>query len=148
MVEKKKMFNPENVIEQFEALTMDAGRVQEETLRRILEDNNETEYLRKWVLASGFEEFRLFCAACFGTTQGKPKLVSFNDELIDNTIQIFKTSDLLRLGTGNLIPCSEARDEILKECCNCLDRSFLDEGYMSSRLEGELYRAASWSSAW
>nr|GMC49362.1 jasmonic acid-amido synthetase JAR1-like isoform X1 [Ipomoea batatas] len=50
LVEKKKMFNPENVIEQFEALTMDAGRVQEETLRRILEDNNETEYLRKWGL--------------------------------------------------------------------------------------------------
>lgn len=50
LVEKEKMFNPEDVIEQFEALTMDAGRVQEETLRRILQDNSETEYLRKWGL--------------------------------------------------------------------------------------------------
>lgn len=27
----------------------------------------------------------------------------------------------------------EASDEILKECCNCLDKSFLDAGYVSSR---------------
>lgn len=27
----------------------------------------------------------------------------------------------------------EAGDDLLKECCNCLDRSFVDAGYMSSR---------------
>lgn len=27
----------------------------------------------------------------------------------------------------------EPHDEILQECCNCLDRSFVDAGYMSSR---------------
>ncbi|KAG7990555.1 hypothetical protein I3843_02G031100 [Carya illinoinensis] len=27
----------------------------------------------------------------------------------------------------------EAGEEILKECCNCLDRSFVDAGYVSSR---------------
>ncbi|XP_042058650.1 jasmonoyl--L-amino acid synthetase JAR6-like [Salvia splendens] len=27
----------------------------------------------------------------------------------------------------------EAQDELLQECCNCLDRSFVDAGYMSSR---------------
>ena len=27
----------------------------------------------------------------------------------------------------------EATDEILQECCNCLDKSFLDAGYVSSR---------------
>lgn len=27
----------------------------------------------------------------------------------------------------------EASEEVLKECCNCLDRSFQDAGYMSSR---------------
>lgn len=27
----------------------------------------------------------------------------------------------------------EAGDEVLKECCNCLDKSFLDAGYVSSR---------------
>lgn len=27
----------------------------------------------------------------------------------------------------------EANDDILRECCNCLDKSFVDAGYMSSR---------------
>ncbi|KAK8972983.1 hypothetical protein V6N11_028572 [Hibiscus sabdariffa] len=27
----------------------------------------------------------------------------------------------------------EVRDQVLEECCNCLDRSFLDAGYVSSR---------------
>ena len=27
----------------------------------------------------------------------------------------------------------EVSDEVLKECCNCLDRSFVDAGYVSSR---------------
>lgn len=27
----------------------------------------------------------------------------------------------------------EASEELLKECCNCLDKSFLDPGYVSSR---------------
>lgn len=27
----------------------------------------------------------------------------------------------------------EASEEVLKECCNCLDRSFVDAGYVSSR---------------
>ena len=27
----------------------------------------------------------------------------------------------------------EASDELLSECCNCLDKSFVDAGYMSSR---------------
>ncbi|XP_031127272.1 jasmonoyl--L-amino acid synthetase JAR4 [Ipomoea triloba] len=130
LVEKEKMFNPEDVIEQFEALTMDAGRVQEETLRRILQDNSDTEYLRKFGL-SGRTDPESF-KACIplvahkdlepyiqriadgdgspiltgkpittislssGTTQGKPKFVPFNDELMDTTMQIFKTSFAFR----------------------------------------------------
>lgn len=27
----------------------------------------------------------------------------------------------------------EVNDEVLKECCNCLDRSFVDAGYVSAR---------------
>ncbi|MED6160714.1 Jasmonoyl--L-amino acid synthetase jar6 [Stylosanthes scabra] len=38
--------NMEKVIEEFEAVTKDAGRVQIETLRKILEDNSEAEYLQ------------------------------------------------------------------------------------------------------
>lgn len=30
----------------------------------------------------------------------------------------------------------EAREEVLRECCNCIDRSFIDAGYVSSRKVG------------
>lgn len=40
----------EATIEEFEALSMDAGRVQRETLRKILERNGGTEYLSQWGL--------------------------------------------------------------------------------------------------
>ncbi|KAK6920011.1 GH3 family [Dillenia turbinata] len=39
--------NPEKVIEEVEAMTKDAGRVQKETLRKILEENSDAEYLLK-----------------------------------------------------------------------------------------------------
>lgn len=42
--------DPDVVIEEFEALTRDAGRIQKETLKKILEQNGETEYLMKWDL--------------------------------------------------------------------------------------------------
>ncbi|XP_076890711.1 jasmonoyl--L-amino acid synthetase JAR4-like isoform X2 [Bidens hawaiensis] len=51
MLEKmEKGFDPEQVIEEFEALTKDAKRVQVETLKKILKDNGEAEYLKKWCL--------------------------------------------------------------------------------------------------
>ncbi|KAI9109874.1 hypothetical protein K1719_018915 [Acacia pycnantha] len=46
MLEKVEEFNMETVIDEFEALTKDAERVQSETLRRILEDNASAEYLQ------------------------------------------------------------------------------------------------------
>lgn len=45
MLEKVEEFNMDKVIEEFEALTKDAERVQRETLKRILEDNASAEYL-------------------------------------------------------------------------------------------------------
>ncbi|KAK4266955.1 hypothetical protein QN277_023811 [Acacia crassicarpa] len=46
MLEKVEEFNMEKVIDEFEALTKDAERVQRETLRKILEDNASAEYLQ------------------------------------------------------------------------------------------------------
>lgn len=43
-------FDPEDVVAEFEAMTRDAERVQRETLKRILEENGETEYMQKWGL--------------------------------------------------------------------------------------------------
>lgn len=47
MLEKMEEFKAEKVIEEFEELTKDAGRVQRETLKKILEDNASAEYLQK-----------------------------------------------------------------------------------------------------
>ncbi|KAI4328885.1 hypothetical protein L6164_021206 [Bauhinia variegata] len=46
MLEKVEEFNMDKVIDDFEAITKDAERVQKETLRKILEDNASAEYLQ------------------------------------------------------------------------------------------------------
>lgn len=46
MLEKMEEFDPEKVIEEFEAITQDAGKVQRETLKKILEENGSAEYLQ------------------------------------------------------------------------------------------------------
>ncbi|KAK6777320.1 hypothetical protein RDI58_024037 [Solanum bulbocastanum] len=131
MVENiEKKFDAEQAIEDFEVLTKNAGRIQEETLEKILEENGGTEYLKQWGL-NGRTDVETF-KACVpivshndlepyiqriadgdlspvltkkpietislssGTTQGKPKFVPFNDELMDSTMQIFKTSFAFR----------------------------------------------------
>ncbi|XP_011093476.1 jasmonic acid-amido synthetase JAR1-like isoform X2 [Sesamum indicum] len=122
--------DPVAVIEEFEALTRDAGRIQRETLQKILEENGETEYLRRWRLNGRTDpdtfkaciplvshkdlEPYIQCIAdgknpsvltgkpittislSSGTTHGKPKFVPFNDELMESTMQIFKTSFAFR----------------------------------------------------
>ena len=47
MLEKVNQLNLEGVIEEFEALTNDAERVQRETLEKILQKNAGAEYLQK-----------------------------------------------------------------------------------------------------
>ncbi|KAF6172990.1 hypothetical protein GIB67_006366 [Kingdonia uniflora] len=126
MLEKPDKCTHSMVIDKFEALTKDAGRIQRETLRRILEENSEAEYLRKLGLngrtdAESFkscvplashEDLESYIhriadgdlspiltgkpitaiSLSSGTTQGKPKYVPFNDELVKNTMQIYRTS--------------------------------------------------------
>lgn len=46
MLEKIGEFNMEKVIEDFEAMTSDAERIQKETLKKILEQNRYAEYLQ------------------------------------------------------------------------------------------------------
>ncbi|KAF5945631.1 hypothetical protein HYC85_015859 [Camellia sinensis] len=123
-------FDPEEVIEEFEMLTKDAERVQKETLQKILEENGNTEYLKKWGLngRTDHESFKAFVplvthkdlepyiqrmvdgdtspiltgkpittiSLSSGTTQGKPKFVPFNNELMESTMQIYKTSFAFR----------------------------------------------------
>ncbi|KAL3622215.1 Jasmonoyl--L-amino acid synthetase jar4 [Castilleja foliolosa] len=127
MLEKMEgKLDPEVVISEFEALTKDAEKVQRETLKRILEENGETEYLQRCGLngktdpdsfkarvplathkdlepyiqqiADGTNQSALTgkpittISLSSGTTHGKPKFVPFNDELVDSTMQIYKTS--------------------------------------------------------
>lgn len=120
----------DSVIAEFEALSKDAARVQTETLRRILQENGEAEYLRNLGLGgrtdpgsfkscvplvthSDLEPYiqRIVdgddspvltgkpitsISLSSGTTQGKPKFLPFNDELLDSTIQIYRTSYAFR----------------------------------------------------
>ncbi|XP_009394595.2 jasmonoyl--L-amino acid synthetase GH3.5-like [Musa acuminata AAA Group] len=119
-----------SVINEFEALTKDAGRLQRETLREILEQNGEAEYLHNFGLGgrtdpdsfksciplvthSDLEPYIQRIAdgdtspvltgkpitsisLSSGTTQGKPKLLPFNDALIHSTMQIYRTSFAFR----------------------------------------------------
>ena len=150
--------NTNEVIEEFEALTKDAGRVQRETLKKILEENGSAEYLQNlglngrtdpesfkscvplvthkdleayiYRIADGdpspiltgkpipnmslrcvyfmistnyscicarknYNLLNLTCCSS-GTTQGRRKLVPFNDELMENTLQIYRTSFAFR----------------------------------------------------
>ncbi|XP_047314962.1 jasmonoyl--L-amino acid synthetase JAR4-like [Impatiens glandulifera] len=127
MLEKKMVddFDSEEFIQEFDLLTKDAERVQKETLKKILEDNRDTEYLQKWRMENTDPETYRNCVPLVthndlepyilrivdgettpiltnkpittislssGTTQGRPKFVPFNDELVDTTMQIYKTS--------------------------------------------------------
>jgi jasmonic acid-amino synthetase len=131
MLEKmEKEFNTEEIIEEFEAVTKDAERVQRETLKKILTENGGTEYLQKWGLNGKTDpESYTSCVPLVthadlepyihriadgdsspiltgkpltaitlssGTTQGKPKFVPFNDELMASTLQIYLTSFAFR----------------------------------------------------
>ncbi|KAK9074282.1 hypothetical protein SSX86_006879 [Deinandra increscens subsp. villosa] len=123
-------FDSEKVIEQFESLTKDAKRVQIETLKKILIENGESEYLQKWNLDGRFDpQTYRSCVPVVthkdldpyiqkiadgathpvltgkpittislssGTTQGKPKFVPFNDEIIETTMQMYQTSYAFR----------------------------------------------------
>ncbi|XP_042504132.1 jasmonoyl--L-amino acid synthetase JAR4-like [Macadamia integrifolia] len=130
MLKKMEEFDQEKVIEEFEELTKDAERVQRETLKKILNENCEAEYLKKWGLngKTDPETYR----ACVplvthkdlepyiqriadgdsssiltgkpittislssGTTEGKPKFVPFNEELMYTTVQIYRISFAFR----------------------------------------------------
>ncbi|XP_011023214.1 PREDICTED: probable indole-3-acetic acid-amido synthetase GH3.5 [Populus euphratica] len=131
MLEKKmEGINTNKVIEEFEALTKDAGRVQRETLEKILEENGSAEYLQNLGLngKTDPESFKSCVplvthkdleayihriaegdsssiltgkpitdmSLSSGTTQGKRKFVPFNDELMENTLQIYRTSFAFR----------------------------------------------------
>ncbi|PON42228.1 GH3-like hormone conjugating enzyme [Parasponia andersonii] len=130
MLEKMEEFNGDKVIEEFEALTEDAERVQRETLKQILEENGSAEYLlslglngrtdpesyKACVPIVTHKELETYIqriadgetvpiltgkpittiSLSSGTTQGKPKFVPFNDELMDSTMQIYRTSFAFR----------------------------------------------------
>jgi jasmonic acid-amino synthetase len=130
MLDKMEGFDGEKVIEEFEAMTKDAERVQRECLKKILEENGSAEYLQNLglngrtdtvsyktlvplVTHKDLEPYiqRIVdgdsspvltgkkittISLSSGTTQGKPKFVPFNDELVETTMQMYKTSFAFR----------------------------------------------------
>ncbi|GJN15347.1 hypothetical protein PR202_gb02249 [Eleusine coracana subsp. coracana] len=91
----------EETINEFETFTRDAGRVQRDTLKKILELKCDLEpYIQRIVdgdrspVLTGKPITSLSLSS--GTTQGKPKFLPFNDELLETTLQIFRTSYAFR----------------------------------------------------
>ncbi|XXG82197.1 hypothetical protein AAC387_Pa10g0196 [Persea americana] len=130
MLEKMGESVHQKVVDEFESNTKEAGRVQIETLRRILEENGEAEYLQRLGLngSTDPEKFKscvplsthkdlepyiqriadgddspiltgkpiTSISLSSGTTQGRPKFVPFNEELVKNTMQVYRTSFAFR----------------------------------------------------
>ncbi|KAG0455889.1 hypothetical protein HPP92_023677 [Vanilla planifolia] len=130
MLEKMKGFSIDQFIEEFQELTKDPETVQRETLKRILVDNGEAEYLQNLGLDGRtdpdsfkscvplvtHEELEPYISRIVdgsasrvltgkpvtsislssGTTQGKPKFIPFNEDLVQSTMQIYKTSFVFR----------------------------------------------------
>lgn len=128
--EMAREFSLDSVIEEFEAVTKDAGKVQRETLQRILEENGEAEYLQNFGLQGRTDpdsfkscvplvthkELEPYIqrivdgetlpiltgkpitsiSVSSGTTEGRPKFVPFNEELVQSTMQIYRTSFAFR----------------------------------------------------
>ncbi|RLM59024.1 putative indole-3-acetic acid-amido synthetase GH3.5 [Panicum miliaceum] len=124
------IFNCEETINEFEKLTRDAGRVQQDTLKRILELNADAEYLNHFGLngRTDVQSYKSCVPLCVhsdlepyiqriadgdgsplltrkpitslslssGTTHGKPKFLPFNDELLENTLEINRISYAFR----------------------------------------------------
>ncbi|KAF3432019.1 hypothetical protein FNV43_RR26758 [Rhamnella rubrinervis] len=139
----EKYHNDEKVaMEQFEAMTKDAERVQRDVLKKILEENGSAEYLQKQGLngrtdpesykacvpivtyndlepyiqriADGDSSAILtgkpitYMVISSGTSQGKAKLVPFNDKMQETIMQMNKISFILRsrefpLGKGKAL---------------------------------------------
>ncbi|KAG0484566.1 hypothetical protein HPP92_008645 [Vanilla planifolia] len=161
-------FSGERVIEEFEALTKDATRVQRETLQRILRDNGEAEYLQK--LGLGGRTDPLSFKSCVplvthqdlepyiqriadgdasqvltgrpitsislssGTTEGKPKFVPFNEELVQCTMQTYRTSFAFR---NSIVHAFRTFELVWEELCNDII-----EVVLSSRITIPSIRAA------
>ncbi|MCL7039223.1 hypothetical protein MKW94_004033 [Papaver nudicaule] len=140
MLDTVEEFNHNNVIEEFDALTKDAGKVQKETLRRILEENSKAEYLlqcgldgrtdpesfKKCIPLADHKDLEPYIqriadgdtgpvltgkpltaiSLSSGTTQGKPKFVPFNNELVKITMQMYRTSFAFR---NREIPAGKGR---------------------------------------
>ncbi|XP_020272218.1 jasmonic acid-amido synthetase JAR1-like [Asparagus officinalis] len=123
---KTRVFNLDKVVEEFEEVTKNAAQVQRETLRKILEQNGEVEYLRNFDLngRTDPESFKscvplvthadlepyfqrivdgdtskiltekpvTALSLSSGTTNGRSKFLIFNDEMLQSSMQIYRTS--------------------------------------------------------
>ena len=98
MLEKVDEFDMEKIIEDFEAMTKDAERVQRKTLKKILEENGSVEYLQGFGLngRTDPESFK----ACV-------PLVTHQD--VDPYIQRIADGDSSPILTGKPIPTFSLR---------------------------------------
>ncbi|OEL18362.1 Jasmonic acid-amido synthetase JAR1 [Dichanthelium oligosanthes] len=148
----------EETINEFEVLTRDAGRVQQDTLKKILELNADAEYLNHFGLngRTDLQSYKSCIPLCVhsdlepyiqriadgdnsplltgkpltslslssGTTQGKPKFLPFNDELLETTLQIVQTSYAFR---NRLVHAFQTLEEVWEDLCADIRDGVLSE---------------------
>lgn len=71
----------------------------------------------------------ILCYCSSGTTQGKPKFVPFNDELMETTMQIYRTSFAFRNKYFFKILLIFLFSMLLQKCFSCLlemDRALMN----------------------
>ncbi|XP_071696599.1 jasmonoyl--L-amino acid synthetase JAR4-like [Rutidosis leptorrhynchoides] len=101
MLEKlDKVFDPEKVIEEFEYLTKDAKRIQTETLRRILKENGEAEYLKKWGLNGKTDPESYSCCVPLVTHKDLEPLIQQIADGAPNPILTSKPITTITLSSG------------------------------------------------
>jgi jasmonic acid-amino synthetase len=118
-----EVINMEKVIEEFEALSKDAQRVQRETLKQILEDNASAEYLLNLGLngRSDHESFK----ACVPLVTHKD-LESYINRIIDGDVSPILTTkpiSMMSIRCVLLFPFLFCFLFTLRErifCCNCV----------------------------
>jgi jasmonic acid-amino synthetase len=125
ILKKMEVINMEKVIEEFEALSKDAQRVQRETLKQILEDNASAEYLLNLGLngRSDHESFK----ACVPLVTHKD-LESYINRIIDGDVSPILTTKPISMISIRcvIVPlsffvlfCFLLRGRIFG--CNCVD---------------------------
>ncbi|XP_074320286.1 jasmonoyl--L-amino acid synthetase JAR4-like isoform X2 [Silene latifolia] len=116
VINEEEEFNPDKWISEFEEVTKDAQRIQRELLEKILKQNGETEYLKKYGLNASRSDEETFkkCVPLVTYDDMQPYIERIADGdtssiLTTKPVPSFVFSSGTTSGKSKLIPCLEDR---------------------------------------